>query len=169
MIAWKRSSPPDPIITDEELIKKHLRLDPDDTYDDALIALYQLAAIDMIERYLGFPIVIADLEANVTIEEQDIEVIAHLSDIEATSGGDTVDITTYTRNYITYINTATLAEDEELTFTMQAGYVADEASVPASLKTAILMLMSQMYEKREPTLMTMPDTVIHRLEKYMIY
>ncbi|MGL4765217.1 MAG: head-tail connector protein [Aeromonas sp.] len=142
----------DSFITIEEL-QDHLRLY--DPHEEALIAVYRLAAIDFAERYMNRAIglqevsgFIGDYRNRIQLPYGDVESISAISCIKNESL-ISIPETDYRLNQVT--NEVIISRDysdcSEFVINFKAGYQIDK--VPAAIKVGCMKLVSTWYENRE--------------------
>ncbi|WP_429142527.1 head-tail connector protein [Aeromonas veronii] len=134
-------------------LQDHLRLY--DPHEEALIAVYRLAAIDFAERYMNRAIglqevsgFIGDYRSRVQLPYGDVDSVTAISCVD---NEDLISIpeTDYRLNPVTnevMINSK-YSKCSEFVINFKAGYQAE--NVPAAIKVGCMKLISTWYENRE--------------------
>jgi hypothetical protein len=139
---------------DTETLKAHLRLDPDETIEDALLDEYEAAAVAYVERYTGRyfgpPAERVDyLEGTgareMWLSEEPTGVVVVVSDeVEV----EAEDFTVRGRRLRHASAWGLSAYPTDVVATYSAGYAAGEE--PADIRVAVMELVGKMYKYRTP-------------------
>ena len=148
-----------------ELAKQQLKIESDFTEEDTLIQGYIAAAIEVVENYLGraihprtFTMELDKFDAEIEFakcwETDAIQELVYYSTGETTT--TVLDPTVYVLRNSSTINckllkfktiTPTDVRDDAVKITITQGLTVE--TIPAPLKQAMLLILSDMYEKRD--------------------
>ncbi len=171
--------------------KLHLKIDSDTT-DDNLITALIVAAREQAEKYTGRALVEQVWEYYIDeFEDDEIELlhpplmsITSITYIDPDNVTQTLSTSIYDADlhsepgqiYLKYGKSwpSVLDIENSIKITYKAGYGATAASVPASIKAAILLLIGDLYENRQETIVgasvaKLPNGIQYLLDPYRVY
>lgn len=169
-------APANPAVT-LATVKEHLRIDASDTSDDAYLTTLISVATDFIEKYTKRDLItrtyetkrdcfpgINDVEcfglvSGFEIRRSELQSIASIQYEDTDGNTQTVASTVYYATDSTRWSQIILDDNQvwptdvarkkqAITITFNAGYGADETSVPDGLKQALLMTIAHLYSNR---------------------
>lgn len=164
-----------PISVDATL-RDHCRISGTD--DDTLLTEYIYAAVEEIERYIGYPLMTQVIEVkleDVPIKKQPLtgnvnDIISYRyydgSAYVEETGTDATGIQIDKYGLMSYAFNKTWPTGTEYTIKCNAGYTV--ALCPEDIKQACRLLVMSKYENRDGKI-EMPETVISILDRHLLY
>lgn len=166
-----------PIMATDEILKRHCNLSTTDTSEDDLLTVYIKAAVEDIERYIGYPLMTQVIECSIpdTIQKEQ-RLTGNVNDIVSYKyydGSADVEITGSTATALEVVRYPTLSyvkndswpSGTNYRITCNAGYTT--ANIPNDLKLATIMLVMSKYENRDGSA-PMPETVTNILDFHFL-
>lgn len=160
----------------DAVLKAHCRINENDTDDDALLAEYIKASTEIIERYIGYPLMTQVIEVKVPTVTKTTNLTGNVLEVtqytyyDGSSTQTVTDVSDLTVEKFGLLSKVTNEEwpsGSDFKFKCNAGYTVD--NIPADIRLACRLLVMRMYEEREPKVVSLPDTVEVILDNHLLY
>lgn len=168
------------------VVKSHLRVDGSD--EDTLITALIASVRDWTERYLGRALLMQTItetyDGSPEVSNVGLRICPVQSDglsvtyLDADGAEQTLDAADYSLVTALEPNVLTLKSDKtwpdtsgevgDFKITYKAGYT-DPSEVPGAIKAAMLLMIGDLFEKREDSVKTMPTAAEYLLQPYRIH